>query len=201
MKALMPIRAMMALGLVAVSTAAFAAPKVPAGTYDIDPVHSKVGFEVGHMVISTVEGKFDQFSGQIKVPAKPEATSIDVEIQTASVDTGNADRDKHLKSPDFFDAEKHPKMSFKSNKVVFKDSAIEIPGQLTIKGITKPVTLKGKYLGTVKDMMGAERMAAQVETKISRKEFGLLWNKMIEAGPAVGDEVTISLKIEAVKKK
>jgi polyisoprenoid-binding protein YceI len=191
--------------LMSVSTAALAAstPKLPAGTYDIDPVHSKVGFEVGHLVISTVEGKFNDFSGQIVAGEKPEATKTNVEIKTASVDTGNADRDKHLRSPDFFDAEneKFKTMTFKSDKIVFKGSNVEIPGELTIKGTTKPVTLKGKYLGTVKDMQGNERLAAQVETKIKRKEFGLTWNKMIEAGPAVGDEVKISIKIEAVKKK
>jgi len=197
------LRALMVLGLVGVSSAAFAAggAKIPAGTYDIDPVHSKVGFEIGHLVISTVEGKFDQYTGEIVAGAKPEAVSSNVEIQTASVNTGNGNRDKHLKSPDFFDAEKFPKVTFKSSKIVFKGSKIEVPGELTIKGVTKPVTLEGKYLGTIKDMQGSDRMAAQLETKIKRNDFGLTWNKMIEAGPVVGEEVTISLKIEAVKKK
>jgi polyisoprenoid-binding protein YceI len=153
------------------------------------------------MVISTVEGKFDQYSGEIVAGAKPEAVSTNVEIETASVDTGNENREKHLKSPDFFDVAKYPKMTFKSSKAIFKGDKVEVPGELTIKGVTKPVTLEGKYLGTVKDMQGDTRLAAQLSTKISRKAFGLTWNKMIEAGPAVGDEVTISLKIEAVKKK
>jgi len=197
------LKALVAVGLMGVSGAAFAAggAKIPAGTYDIDPVHSKVGFEVGHMVISTVEGKFDQYTGQIVAGEKPEAVTATVEIQTASVDTGNANREKHLKSPDFFDVEKFPKMTFKSSKAIFSGNNIKVPGELTIKGVTKPVTLEGKYLGTVKDMQGDTRLAAQLQTKISRKVFGLTWNKVIEAGPVVGDEVTISLKIEAVKKK
>ncbi|MFL5815348.1 MAG: YceI family protein [Bdellovibrionia bacterium] len=204
MKATQIFSTLVAAGLMAVSGSAFAADAAkvaPTGTYNIDPVHSKVGFEIGHLVISTVEGKFNQFTGDIVAGKKPEATKTNVEIQTASIDTANADRDKHLKSPDFFDAEKFPKMTFKSDKAVFNGSDVEIPGQLTIKGVTKPVTLKGKFLGTVKGMMGEERLAAQLGTKINRKDFGLTWNKAIEAGPVVGDEVTISLRIEAVKKK
>lgn len=200
---------MAVLSLMSVSSPSFAAKAkkahtagnpVPAGTYEIDPVHSKVGFEISHLVISTVEGKFDQFTGKIVSGEKPEAVSTDVEIQTASINTSNEKRDGHLKSPDFFDAQKFPKMTFKSEKAIFSGSNVKVPGELTIKGVTKPVTLEGKYMGTVKGMQGEERMAVQLGTKISRKEYGLNWNKAIEAGPVVGDEVTISLKIEAVKK-
>jgi polyisoprenoid-binding protein YceI len=203
MKSTKVLSAVLTAGIMTISGAAIAADsaKVPAGTYNIDPVHSKVGFEIGHLVISTVEGKFNQFNGDIVVGKKPEAIKTNVEIKTASIDTANADRDKHLKSPDFFDAEKFPKMTFTSDKAVFNGSEVEIPGQLTIKGVTKPVTLKGKYLGVVKGMMGEERMAAQLSTKINRKDFGLTWSKMIEAGPVVGDEATIALRVEAVKKK
>jgi polyisoprenoid-binding protein YceI len=201
---------MAVLSLMSVSSPSFAANAkkahtagnpVPAGTYEIDPVHSKVGFEISHLVISTVEGKFDQYGGQIVAGDKPELISTNVEIQTASINTSNEKRDGHLKSADFFEVEKFPKMTFKSDKAIFSGSNVKVPGQLTIKGVTKPVTLEGKYMGTVKGMMGEERMAAQLSTKISRKEFGLTWNKAIEAGPVVGDEATISLKIEAVKKK
>jgi polyisoprenoid-binding protein YceI len=199
----MKLQSLFVTALMAVSSAAFAAgtPKIPAGTYHIDPAHTKMGFEVPHMVISSVEGKFDQFAGNIVVGKKLQDSKADVEIQTASVDTGNSTRDNHLRSADFFDAQKFPALTFKSSKVEFKGTRIKVPGELTIKGVTQPVMLEGKLGGVIKDMAGDDRMAAQLETKINRKDFGLNWNKMIEAGPAVGDTVTIQIQFEAVRKK
>ncbi len=179
-----------------------AEPVMPApGKYTIDAAHSKVGFEISHLVISTVEGKFNQFSGDITVAEKPEASKVETKIDVASISTGNEKRDNHLRSPDFFDVIKYPNMSFVSKKVVWTPSNFQIVGDLTLHGVTKSVSLDGKYLGSVKDQFGNDRLAFQAATKISRKDFGLAWSKMVEAGPVVGDEATISLKIEAVREK
>jgi polyisoprenoid-binding protein YceI len=108
-------------------------------------------------------------------------------------------RDDHLRSPDFLDVNQYPSIAFKSKRGSLDGSVLKVVGDLTLHGVTKEVTLEGKYLGTVKDQSGNERIAAQASTRIDRKDFGLVWNKLIEAGPVVGDDVTISLKIEAVR--
>lgn len=179
------------------SQVATAATTPAAGKYDIDPAHSKIGFEVSHVVISTVEGRFNQFSGNIVIADKPAASQVETQIDAASIDTGMAKRDEHLKSPDFLDVKKFPTVTFKSKKVSVDGSALKILGDLTLHGITKEITLDGKFLGAIKDAQVGEKIAFQASTKISRKDYGLTWNKLIEAGPMVGDEVTISLKIEA----
>lgn len=185
--------------LLSVARVTWAASGVPAGKYEIDAAHSKVGFEIAHLVISSVEGRFEKFSGNISVGEKPEASQVTVQIETGSIDTGMERRNNHLRSPDFFDAAKYPIMTFKSKKISMDDSAFKITGDLTMHGVTKEVTLDGKYLGAVKDQSGNEKIAAQAGTKINRKDFGLTWNKLIEAGAIVGDEVTVSLKIEAAR--
>lgn len=172
-----------------------------AASYNLDPAHTKVGFAISHLVISTVEGRFNRFNGTIDMGDKLENMQVSAEINTDSVDTGIADRDKHLRSPDFFDVEKYPTISFKSKKVGGTKEKLKIAGELTIHGVTKPVTLEGKYLGSVKDMQQVERVAFEASTKIKRKDYGLVWNKLVEAGPAVGDDVKISLLVEATKAK
>ncbi|MFO1518532.1 MAG: YceI family protein [bacterium] len=169
----------------------------PSGKYEIDSAHSKVGFEIAHLVISTVEGKFNQFAGLITVGEKPEASKVEAKIEVASVDTGNEKRDSDLRSPNFFDAAKFSSMIFESKKVVWQGPELQITGDFTLHGVTKPLTLKGKYLGAVKDQRGNDKIAFQASAEISRKDYGLTWNKLIEAGPVVGDKVTISLKVEA----
>lgn len=184
-----------------ISSLSFAAanPYQP-GKYEIDTAHSSVGFEVQHLVISSVEGKFNTFSGTIDLSDKIEKSKVDVTIDPKSIDTGNNKRDDHLRSADFFDVEKAPKMSFKSTSVKGTLDNLEITGNLTMKGVTKKVTLKGKFLGNVKDGFGNEKVAFVADTEINRKDFGLNWNSMVEAGPVVGDKVTVRLKIQAAKK-
>jgi polyisoprenoid-binding protein YceI len=178
---------------------AFADAKIEAGKYTIDPAHTKLGFEISHLVISTVDGRFNKFSGDVEMNKKLDDTKVDASVDVASIDTGNTDRDNHLKSPDFFDAAKYPTITFKSKKITGSADKLKIAGDLTIHGVTKPVTLEGKYKGVVNDPFGFTRVAYALNTKISRKDFGLTWNKAIEAGPVVGDEVTITLNVEASK--
>jgi polyisoprenoid-binding protein YceI len=180
---------------------AFAQTKIVEGTFKIDTAHSKVGFEVPHLVVSSVEGKFTDFEGTIVVDPKLEKSKVDLTVKTASVDTSNKDRDDHLRGPDFFDVKKFEKMTFKSKKVSGTPEALKVEGDLTLHGVTKPVIIDGKYTGTVKDPWGNERIAFKGSTKLKRQDFGLVWSKAVEAGPVVGDEITIDLKVEAIKEK
>jgi polyisoprenoid-binding protein YceI len=169
--------------------------------WNIDPVHSEAGFSVRHLVISKVRGKFDKFSGTVRLDEKDVSnSSVQASLDVASIDTGVGDRDKHLRSPDFFDAEKFPTIAFKSTKIAKagKD-ALKIAGDLTMHGVTRPVTLETTVSQEIKGMMGETRRGFSATTKIDRKDFGLVWNKMVETGPVVGDEVTITLDIEAIK--
>ncbi|MCB1049025.1 MAG: YceI family protein [Acidobacteria bacterium] len=188
------------LGLL-ISTVILAAEPPKAGTYSVDPAHSKVGFEVSHLVIATVEGHFSDYVGQITIGDSFEKSQFEATVQTGSVYTDQADRDKHLRSGDFFDAEKFPTMTFKSTGIKGSPENFEIMGDLTIKGTTKPVVFKAKYTGTVVDPWGNTKAAFRASTDVNRHDFGLSWSKMIEAGPVVGDTVTIELRIEAKLEK
>lgn len=181
-----------------ISATAFA-KEIPAGTYAIDPAHSKVGFEIPHLVISTVEGRFTQFDGQIVIDPNLAKSKANLNIEVASINTDIKDRDSHLKSADFFDAAKHTKIVFVSKKVVGTADDLKIVGDLTIKGKKKEVTLDVKYLGEVKDAYGNLKLAFTATSKINRKDFGLTWSSMVEAGPTVGDEVTLKVNIQAAK--
>lgn len=182
-----------------VGSLALAQTKIPEGVYKIDVAHSKMGFEVSHLVVATVEGKFLDYDGTFNISPSLEKSKVEVNIKAASIDTDNKDRDDHLRSPDFFDAKKHEKLTFKSKKISGTPEALKVAGDLTIRGVTKPVVLEGKYTGAVKDAYGNERVAFRASTKINRKDFGLAWSKAVEAGPVVGDEVTLDLRIEAIK--
>lgn len=173
--------------------------KVETGKFQIDPMHSKVGFEVPHLVIATVEGKFKTFSGEVELDSDFTKSKVSTEVEINSIDTGVTKRDDHLKSEDFFDAKKHPKMTFTSTSITGTPDAFKLIGDLTIRGNKKSVTFEGKYLGAVTDGYGGRKVAFKATTKVSRKEFGLKWSSTVEAGPVVGDEVTISLNIEAGK--
>lgn len=180
---------------------ALSAEKMTPGTYVIDENHTKVGFEVPHMVISSVEGHFKSFAGEVTIGNTFNKSTVNTTIQTASIDTGNSTRDQHLRSEDFFNAEKFPDISFKTKSISGTPASFKLTGDLTIKGVTKEVVLHGKYKGTVLNMKGIPTTAFEASTQINRKDFGLMYNKLIEAGPAIGDKVTISLKTEAVLKK
>ena len=173
-----------------------------AATYKIDPDHSEVAFKIRHLAISNVAGKFLNFSGTFDYdPANVKAAKTEAEIAIKSVDTSSQKRDDHLRGDDFFAVEKFPEMKFVSKKAEpsGKDT-FKLIGDLTIHGVTKPVTLDVTYAGAAKDPYGNERAGFSATTKISRKEFGLTWNKALETGGmVVGDEVSVSIEIEGTK--
>jgi polyisoprenoid-binding protein YceI len=183
-----------------------AAPVVYAApaTYDFDVSHSTVGFSVKHMMVSNVKGSFGKFTGSLFLDEKdPGKSTLQVDVETATVDTKNGDRDKHLRSPDFFDSAKFPKMTFKSTKVERSGDGYSVTGDLTIKDVTKSIVLKVDSIAPeAKDpFMGALHRGAHATAKINRKDFGLTWNKAIETGGAVvGDEVTLDIDVDLVKK-
>ncbi len=172
--------------------------------WNIDNAHSSVRFTVEHLVISEVDGTFKTFSGDI-TSSKPDFTdaNINFTIDVNSINTDNERRDGHLKGPDFFDAAKFPNMTFKSTS--FKkvsEKKYELKGNLTIRDVTKPVTFDVVYGGTVKDPYGNNKAGFKATSVISRSAFGLKWNNMTEAGGAVvGDDVTITIKLEVSQAK
>jgi polyisoprenoid-binding protein YceI len=168
-------------------------------TFVIDKAHSEAMFQVRHL-ITKVRGKFSEFDGVIQFDeANPSASSVTFSVKTASVDTSEADRDKHLRSPDFFSAEEFPEMTFKSTKVTGSGKQLSVTGLLTIRGVTKEVTLPVTYVGEAKDPWGNQRAGFETEITINRKDFGLNWNAALEAGGfLVGDDVKVSLSIQAV---
>ena len=172
------------------------------GTWNVDPSHSAIAFSVRHMVVSKTRGRFNKWSGQLRFDAgNPSASSVEVDIDPASLDTGDAQRDAHLRSPDFFDVEKFPTASFRSSKVeVAGEDRYLVTGNLTVHGITQPVVLDVTYEGSGKDPWGGERAGFSATTTIDRKHFGLEWNKALETGGLlVGEKVELNLEIEAVK--
>lgn len=179
------------------------ATNVFAANYDIDADHSSVGFKVKHLAISNVYGKFTKFSGEFSFdPNAPTSSAVNAQIDIASLTTEQVKRDEHLKSPDFFDAVKFPTMKFVSKEVTGNATELKVLGDLTIKDVTKPVTLTVQFEGQAKDPWGNEKAAFTATTKINRRDFGLVWNKVLETGALlVGEEVTITLEVEGTKKK
>ncbi len=174
------------------ASVALAEAKYVSGSYQLDPAHSKVGFGVTHLMISTVEGKFNQSEGQIDLDEKFEKSKVKASVDMASIDTGNGKRDEHLKSPDFFEIAKYPKMTFESTSITGTPESFKLVGNLTIKGITKKVVFDGTYRGSAADGYGNQKAAFEAKTKINRKDF-----KIVSGAPAVGEEVTIDLRIQA----
>ena len=172
-----------------------------AGTWVIDNTHTNLGFQVRHAMIAKVRGSFTEFEGSFTIDgANPANSTAELTIQTASITTRNDDRDNHLRSGDFFDAEANPVITFKSTGVEVKGDDILVSGDLTIKGVTKPVTVTYELAGTSIDPWGNTRVGFEGEAKINRKDFGLTWNAALETGGVmVGDEIKLSLDVEAVK--
>jgi polyisoprenoid-binding protein YceI len=170
-------------------------------TWTLDPSHSQVEFGVRHMMISTVKGSFNELSGTIAYDGENLAdAALEVEIDAASIDTRNADRDGHLRSGDFFDVETHPKLVFRSTGIEGTPESFKVKGDLTIRGETRPVVLDAELLGGGEDPWGNQRLAFRAETEINRKEFGLSWNQTLEAGGVlVGEKVRITLEVQAVE--
>ncbi len=170
--------------------------------WTIDASHTLVEFAVKHMMIATVKGRFGEVSGKIVLDeASLENSSVEVEIDAASIDTRNADRDAHLRSADFFDVETHPKLTFRSRRVELEgEGRFRVIGDLTIRGTTREVVLEVEDQGRGKDPWGGERAAFSARTEIDRTDFGLTWNAALETGGVlVSDRVRISLEVEAVR--
>ena len=170
--------------------------------WEFDTSHSSVEFSVRHMVVAKVRGSFHKWSGKLNLDTENfAASSVEVAIETASIDTRDAQRDGHLKSADFLDVEKYPTIDFKSTKVEKKgDTELRITGSLTVHGVSKEVVLDAEYGGRAKDPWGGERAGFHAKTKIDRREFGLQWNQVLEAGGVlVGDTVEITIDVETKK--
>ena len=176
-----------------------------ASTWNIDQEHSNIGFKVRHLMVSNVKGSFGKVQGIISIDEKDlTRSSAKVTIDTASIDTGVDKRDAHLRSPDFLDVDKFPTMTFVSTKVAKNGKGrLRVTGDLTLHGVTRPVVLDVEELSREgKDPMGNLRRGASATTKISRKDFGIGWNKVLETGGVVvGDEIAISIDIEIIKAK
>jgi polyisoprenoid-binding protein YceI len=174
-----------------------------ADTYKLDLAHSSVAFTVRHMVIANVRGNFKEFEGTVVYdPADVTKSSVEVTIKTASIDTDNTQRDSHLRSADFFDAEKFPTITFKSKSVEKKGDGYVLNGTLTLRGVSKDVAIPFEVLGVVKDPYGNTRLGAHGELTINRMDYGVSWSKSLDAGGlVVSEEVKILLDIEAVKSK
>lgn len=170
--------------------------------YQIDPAHSTASFSIKHMMIAKVHGGFEKMSGSLTYdPKDPSQSQIDVSIETSSINTREPKRDEHLRSADFFDVAKYPAITFKSTRVSGDGDDLNVVGNLTIHGVTLPVTLKVDGPSEEqKDPWGNLRIGASATTKIKRKDFGLTWNAALEAGGVlVGDDVTITLDVQFVK--
>lgn len=170
-------------------------------TWAIDPAHTVAEFAVKHMVVATAKGRFKGIAGTIALDERnPAGSSVEVTIEAASVDSGDERRDGHLKSPDFFDVESYPTITFRSTKVEGDGDRFRVHGDLTIRDVTRPVVLEVERLGGGKTPFGTEILAYEAKTKIDRREFGLTWNAALEAGGMlVSDDVKISLDVETVK--
>ena len=170
------------------------------GTWTLDPTHTAIEFEAKHLMIAKVKGRFADFDGALTVADDPTKSSVSVTIKSASIDTRTGQRDDHLRSPDFLEVDKYPEIAFVSTSLEHDDGDDwRINGDLTIHGVTKPVTLKTEYEGQAGDPWGGQRVAFSAETKISREDWGLTWNQALEAGGwLVGKEIKLKLDVEAV---
>lgn len=175
-----------------------------AGVYKLDAAHSQVGFKIKHLVISTVSGRFNKFDGGFKYDSETgRLEGLKATIDSASIDTNEPDRDKHLRSKDFFDTDKFKTLEFVGNKVTYQDEKpIEVKGKLTIHGVTKTVTLKVDFKGETADPWGNQRAVFEAQTQINRKDFGLKWNKTLDKGGLmIADEVDILIEGQAIRQK
>ena len=171
------------------------------GTYTIDPSHTRIGFVARHAMVTKVRGAFNEFEGSATVDVNDATRSrVSLAIQAASIDTRNGQRDAHLRSNDFFDMETHPEISFVSTDVHAIDGNYRVTGDLTIKGVTKPVVVDFEYTGTAIDPYGNTRVGFEGQTTINRKDWGVNWNAALEAGGVlVSEKVTLEFEISAIR--
>lgn len=169
--------------------------------WNIDVAHSAIHFHVRHMVISKVHGRFAKWSGALELDTQDLTRSrVDVRVETASIDTQVADRDAHLKSPDFLDVAKYPELTFRSTSIQKNGGGYRVVGDLSLHGVTREVVLDAEFAGTGKDPWGNERAGFSAKATLDRREHGLVWNAALETGGVlVGEKVEISIELEAVK--
>jgi polyisoprenoid-binding protein YceI len=177
-------------------------PAALTGTYAIDPSHSRIGFVARHAMVTKVRGSFNEFEGSGHFDAEnPTRSHLQLTIQAASIDTRNADRDAHLRSNDFFDMESYPTITFASTAVAQTgDDEYRVTGDLTIKGVSRPVTVELEYTGTAVDPYGNQRIGFEGKTTVNRKEWGVNWNAALEAGGVlVSEKVTLEFEVSAIR--
>jgi polyisoprenoid-binding protein YceI len=180
-------------------TAATGTTQLSVGTWAIDPVHSSIEFSVRHLMVSKVRGRFDTFGGAIVV-AEDGTPSVTAEIAVGSIDSGNEQRDAHIKSADFFDAEKYPTATFTSTGMRANGDSYLVDGDFKLKGVTKPITLELEFNGTNPGMGHGEVAGFEASVVLNRKDFGITIDMPLETGgTVVGDKITITLEIEALK--
>jgi polyisoprenoid-binding protein YceI len=171
---------------------------IPAGTWNIDPVHSSIGFSARHMVVNTYRGEFEEFSGRLV--SDDSGARLDGVAPVSSVTTRDPNLTGHLASPDFFDAARHPELRFVSSRIERSGDSLTVDGDITLKGVTKPVQLVGEITGPVDDPYGGTRLGVELAGKIDRRDFDITWNAPLPAGGlALGYEVKLNLSVEFVK--
>ena len=169
--------------------------------WTIDSTHSEIGFKVKHMMFTNVSGKFNSYEATIITDeGNFENASIEFSADINSINSNNADRDNHLKSADFFDVENHPKLTFKATSFTKKGDDFELTGDLTLRGVTKPVKLEAEFSGLMKDPWGNTKAGLNISGKINRKDWGLNWNSALEAGGVlVGEEVRLNIELQLIQ--
>jgi polyisoprenoid-binding protein YceI len=174
---------------------------VPTGTYSVDPAHSRVEFAVRHLGIATVRGHFGSFAGTVELAGDPSSARAYGSVEAASVDTQEPQRDEHLRSPDFFDVERFPQITFASTEIrQLDEDRFEVAGELTLHGVTREITLTAELQGTETDPWGNERVGLEVRGQLSRSDFGMTFNQVLGSGNVlVSDKVKLVLEISAVK--
>lgn len=171
------------------------------GSYDVDPAHTRVSFVIPHFVVSEVEGRFNDVKGEFTLAEDFEDSKVNATINVKSIDTGVKKRDDHLRSKDFFEANKYPQMKLVSKKISGSPEKFKLIADVTIKDVTKEVPFEGKYTGWVKDSWGQNRVALQMNGEINRKDFHINYDDKVDIGPAVGDTVKVQIRTEGVPKK
>jgi polyisoprenoid-binding protein YceI len=176
-------------------------PDTLTGSYTIDPGHSRIGFVARHAMVTKVRGSFNEFTGSGHFDAEnPEASRFELTIQAASIDTRNPDRDDHLRSNDFFDMERHPEIRFASTSVEQSDAKFRVTGDLSIKGVTRPVTVDFEFTGNALDPFGDQRIGLEGATTINRKDWGVNWNAALDAGGVlVSEKIALEFEVSAIR--
>lgn len=185
------------------STATLSGTELPTGTWTVDPVHSRVGFAVKHLGIATVHGEFREFEGTVEIGEELESSCAYGAVKAASVNTGNEQRDEHLRSADFFDAANHPELHFESKRIeAIDDETFRIVGELVMIGVTREVELEAEVVGTGEGLSGEERLGLKVRGMLSRRDYGMTFDAALGSGNAVvADKVKVQVDIAAVKQE